>query len=92
MHATSRIVHSVCTNVPLPPAGEFELEVHTDLHPDQNSLLEGLYKSGGNYCTQVGGRAGGWVVERPEGKQAAGRGGLQWAGGSFRQAGPVTRL
>ena len=36
-----------------PPAGAFELEVHTDCHPDQNSLLEGLYKSGGNFCTQV---------------------------------------
>ena len=28
--------------------------MHTDCHPDQNSLLEGLYKSGGNFCTQVG--------------------------------------
>lgn len=36
-----------------PPAGEFELEVVTAIKPQDNSLLEGLYKSGGNYCTQV---------------------------------------
>ena len=37
-----------------PPAGPFELEVVTALKPQDNSLLEGLYKSSGNYCTQVG--------------------------------------
>jgi hypothetical protein len=36
-----------------PPAGPFELEVTTAIKPQDNSLLEGLYKSGGNYCTQV---------------------------------------
>jgi aminopeptidase N len=36
---------------PLPP-GEFDLEVVTELQPEKNSLLEGLYKSGGNFCTQ----------------------------------------
>lgn len=36
------------------PAGEFDLEIATDLHPEQNTSLEGLYKSGGNFCTQVG--------------------------------------
>ncbi len=36
-----------------PPAGDFELEVVTALKPQDNSLLEGLYKSSGNYCTQV---------------------------------------
>lgn len=35
------------------PADEFDLEVHTDIQPEQNTSLEGLYKSGGNYCTQV---------------------------------------
>lgn len=40
------------------PAGEFELEIHTDVHPEQNTSLEGLYKSGGNYCTQVGSPVG----------------------------------
>jgi hypothetical protein len=29
------------------------LKVTTALKPQDNSLLEGLYKSGGNYCTQV---------------------------------------
>jgi hypothetical protein len=38
-----------------PPAGPFELEVVTAIKPQDNSLLEGLYKSGGNYCTQVRG-------------------------------------
>lgn len=45
--------------------GEFELEIHTDVHPEQNTSLEGLYKSGGNYCTQVR-----WV--------ACERGGAMW--------------
>jgi aminopeptidase N len=36
-----------------PPAGPFELEVTTAIKPQDNSLLEGLYKSGGNYSTQV---------------------------------------
>jgi hypothetical protein len=36
------------------PAGEFDLAIVTELKPQDNSLLEGLYKSGGNYCTQVG--------------------------------------
>jgi hypothetical protein len=39
-----------CGWLPLcvPPA-----QVTTELKPQDNSLLEGLYKSGGNYCTQV---------------------------------------
>mgnify|MGYP001810366226 FL=1 len=28
-------------------------QVTTAIKPQDNSLLEGLYKSGGNYCTQV---------------------------------------
>ena len=38
-------------SLPSPP-GEFDLEVVTELQPEKNSLLEGLYKSGGNFCTQ----------------------------------------
>ena len=43
-------------------AGEFGVEVVTELKPQDNTLLEGLYKSSGNYSTQVrrGGREGGW--------------------------------
>ncbi len=31
---------------------EFSLEIITDIHPDQNSNLMGLYVSGGRFCTQ----------------------------------------
>ncbi|MDQ6993607.1 MAG: aminopeptidase N [Mariprofundus sp.] len=31
---------------------QFELEITTRLNPQANSSLEGLYRSGGNYCTQ----------------------------------------
>ncbi|ATX79026.1 aminopeptidase N [Mariprofundus aestuarium] len=31
---------------------EFELEVTTRINPEANTALEGLYRSGGNYCTQ----------------------------------------
>ena len=30
----------------------FELEIQTKIVPEQNTRLEGLYMSGGNYCTQ----------------------------------------
>ena len=30
----------------------FELEIITRINPEANSALEGLYRSGGNYCTQ----------------------------------------
>ncbi|MDQ6996998.1 MAG: aminopeptidase N, partial [Mariprofundus sp.] len=30
----------------------FELEITTRINPDANTALEGLYRSGGNYCTQ----------------------------------------
>jgi aminopeptidase N len=30
----------------------FELEITTRLNPEANTALEGLYRSGGNYCTQ----------------------------------------
>ena len=35
------------------PEGTFELEVQTTIKPQENTLLEGLYKSGGNFCSQV---------------------------------------
>ncbi|MGF1726407.1 aminopeptidase N [Photobacterium nomapromontoriensis] len=31
---------------------EFELLIETDINPEANTLLEGLYKSGGAFCTQ----------------------------------------
>lgn len=35
-----------------PPLDEFTLEIVTEIYPDKNTRLEGLYMSGGNYCTQ----------------------------------------
>ncbi|KAI7843850.1 hypothetical protein COHA_002401 [Chlorella ohadii] len=45
-------VEAAGLTIKAPPAGEFDLEIATDLHPEQNTSLEGLYKSGGNFCTQ----------------------------------------
>ncbi|XP_058082015.1 puromycin-sensitive aminopeptidase [Magnolia sinica] len=35
-----------------PPTGVFTLEIVTEIHPQNNTSLEGLYKSSGNFCTQ----------------------------------------
>ncbi|KAK7836579.1 puromycin-sensitive aminopeptidase [Quercus suber] len=35
-----------------PPSGTFTLEIVNEIHPEQNTSLEGLYKSSGNFCTQ----------------------------------------
>ncbi len=34
------------------PGDEFELEIVTEIEPEKNTRLEGLYQSGGIYCTQ----------------------------------------
>jgi len=34
------------------PPAEFELQIETRIRPQDNTSLEGLYKSSGNYCTQ----------------------------------------
>ena len=34
------------------PSGEWELELTTRIRPQDNTALEGLYKSGGMFCTQ----------------------------------------
>lgn len=34
------------------PGDQFELEIQTKIIPEDNTRLEGLYMSGGNYCTQ----------------------------------------
>ncbi|XP_024366624.1 puromycin-sensitive aminopeptidase isoform X1 [Physcomitrium patens] len=34
------------------PTGPFELEIVTEIEPQNNTSLEGLYKSSGNFCTQ----------------------------------------
>ncbi|OEL14934.1 Puromycin-sensitive aminopeptidase [Dichanthelium oligosanthes] len=35
-----------------PPPGVFSLEIVTEIYPQLNTSLEGLYKSTGNFCTQ----------------------------------------
>ncbi|XP_015896102.3 puromycin-sensitive aminopeptidase [Ziziphus jujuba] len=35
-----------------PPGGTFTLEIATEIYPQKNTSLEGLYKSSGNFCTQ----------------------------------------
>ncbi|GER33059.1 peptidase M1 family protein [Striga asiatica] len=35
-----------------PPVGKFTLEIVTEIDPQSNTSLEGLYKSSGNFCTQ----------------------------------------
>lgn len=44
-----------CRPAPASLPGEFEVCITTELKPQDNSLLEGLYKSSGNFCTQVRG-------------------------------------
>ncbi|WOK94897.1 hypothetical protein Cni_G03602 [Canna indica] len=38
--------------LPSPPVGAFTLEIVTEIYPQKNTSLEGLYKSSGNFCTQ----------------------------------------
>lgn len=35
-----------------PPAGPFDLQITTEVNPDANTQLMGLYRSSGTYCTQ----------------------------------------
>ncbi|KMZ61041.1 hypothetical protein ZOSMA_557G00020 [Zostera marina] len=35
-----------------PPTCSFTLEIVTEIYPQNNTSLEGLYKSPGNFCTQ----------------------------------------
>ncbi|XP_061355301.1 puromycin-sensitive aminopeptidase [Gastrolobium bilobum] len=35
-----------------PPSGKYVLEIVTEIYPQKNTSLEGLYKSSGNFCTQ----------------------------------------
>ncbi len=54
--------------IPHPPT-MFTLEVATRIHPERNTALEGLYQSGGNFCTQCeaeGFRKITWYPDRPD--------------------------
>jgi len=61
LNSTSLTLHEV------PDA--FVLETHTRLRPQDNTSLEGLYKSSGNFCTQCeaqGFRKITWYPDRPD--------------------------
>ena len=48
---------------------QFELSFVTEIHPAENTTLEGLYQSGGNYCTQCeaeGFRRITYYLDRPD--------------------------
>ncbi|OAN17936.1 aminopeptidase N [Photobacterium jeanii] len=48
---------------------EFELTIETEINPEANTLLEGLYKSGGGFCTQCeaeGFRRITYYLDRPD--------------------------
>jgi aminopeptidase N len=52
-----------------PPADEFDLTIITRIDPANNLSLEGLYKSGGTYCTQCepeGFRRITYAIDRPD--------------------------
>ena len=54
--------------IPDPPPA-FTLEIVTELRPQDNTFLEGLYRSGGMYCTQCeaeGFRAITYFLDRPD--------------------------
>lgn len=51
------------------PIGEFAVEIITEIDPENNTRLEGLYRSGGNYCSQCepeGFRCITYFADRPD--------------------------
>ncbi len=51
------------------PPDSFVLETEVEIHPQDNTALEGLYKSGGMFCTQCeaeGFRGITWFIDRPD--------------------------
>ncbi len=52
-----------------PPEKSFKLTIETELNPSENKALMGLYRSGGNYCTQCeaeGFRRITYFLDRPD--------------------------
>lgn len=45
-------INETYLSLPCPPSESFTLEIITMIKPEANTRLEGLYQSGGNYCTQ----------------------------------------
>ena len=55
--------------LPMPAAGPITLNIETRCHPETNTALEGLYKSGDMFCTQCeaeGFRAITFMMDRPD--------------------------
>lgn len=53
----------------LPKAATFEVQIETEINPTANTKLMGLYRSGGNYCTQCeaeGFRRITYFLDRPD--------------------------
>ncbi|MGH8273157.1 MAG: aminopeptidase N [Gammaproteobacteria bacterium] len=51
------------------PPAQFTLATRVRIHPENNAALSGLYKSGGNFCTQCeaeGFRRITWYLDRPD--------------------------
>lgn len=45
-----------------PPSGKFTLQCTVEIKPQENTSLEGLYKSSGNFCSQCEVRRGTWAL------------------------------
>jgi len=45
-------LHEKGMTIPCPGKEVFTLEITTEIYPEKNTELEGLYNSGGTYCTQ----------------------------------------
>ena len=55
--------------IPLTNSVEFELIIKTEISPEENTALEGLYRTSGNYCTQCeaeGFRKITYFMDRPD--------------------------
>jgi aminopeptidase N len=53
----------------LPKTSKFEVQIETEINPTENTKLMGLYRSGGNYCTQCeaeGFRRITYFLDRPD--------------------------
>ena len=52
LDASAYVLTKKGITITAPPAAPFELKITTKIKPQENTELEGLYKSSGNFCTQ----------------------------------------
>jgi len=52
LDASAYVLTKKGLTITAPPAAPFELKITTKIKPQENTELEGLYKSSGNFCTQ----------------------------------------